>query len=150
MPLIFDSHSHYDNPQFDTDRDALLSMDEVGEIVADSIIGFFKDENNLRLIDALKNAGVVPKAPEKIAAGGAFDGMTVVVTGTLPTLSRDDAEKLIVQHGGKAGSSVSKKTAFVVAGEKAGSKLTKAEQLGVPVLDEAAFLEMLGESAKSI
>ena len=68
---------------------------------------------------------------------------TIVVTGTLPTLSREDAEKLITQHGGKAGSSVSKKTAFVVAGEKAGSKLAKAEALGIPVVDEASFLALI-------
>ena len=70
-------------------------------------------------------------------------GKTVVVTGTLPTLSRDEAEALIARHGGRAAGSVSKKTSFVLAGEKAGSKLTKAESLGIPVIDEAAFLKML-------
>ena len=73
----------------------------------------------------------------------ALAGKTVVVTGTRPTLSRDEAEALIARHGGRAASSVSKKTSFVLAGEKAGSKLTKAESLGIPVIDEAAFLRML-------
>lgn len=71
-------------------------------------------------------------------------GKTIVVTGTLPTLSRKEAEAMIVQNGGKASSSVSKKTAYVLAGEAAGSKLDKARQLGVPVLSEAEFLSMIG------
>lgn len=70
-------------------------------------------------------------------------GKTIVVTGTLPTLSRAEAEALITKNGGKASGSVSKKTAYVLAGEAAGSKLTKAQQLGIPVIDEAAFLQMI-------
>ena len=121
-----------------------FSMDDIGEIVADSIVGFFEDENNLRLLEALKNAGVAPKAPEKIAAGGVFEGMTVVVTGTLEHMSRQEAEAEIRNHGGKAASSVSKKTNFVLAGENAGSKLTKAQSLGIEIIDEAEFLRRLG------
>ena len=79
------------------------------------------------------------------AAGGAFDGLSVVVTGTLQTLSRTEAEELIASLGGKPASSVSKKTAFVVAGEKAGSKLAKAESLGIRVINEAEFLKMAGK-----
>ena len=127
----------------------LVAIPDVGDIVAASVVEFFSFNENMEMINRLLQAGVSP-VHESDAVSDVLAGKTVVVTGTLPTLSRDDAEKLIVQHGGKAGSSVSKKTAFVVAGEKAGSKLTKAEQLGVPVLDEAAFLEMLGENAKSI
>ena len=74
------------------------------------------------------------------AASDRLAGQTVVVTGTLPTLSREDAEALIAAHGGRAAGSVSKKTSFVLAGEKAGGKLAKAEELGIPVLDEATFL----------
>ena len=76
--------------------------------------------------------------------GTALAGLTIVVTGTLPTLSRQEAENLIKQNGGKASGSVSKKTSYVLAGEAAGSKLTKAQALGVPVIDEAEFLSMIG------
>ena len=124
-------------------REELTQMDDVGEIVADSIVGFFEDENNLRLVDALLGAGVNPQPPEQIAAGGAFEGKTVVVTGTLSRMSRAEAEEAIRRAGGKAGSSVSKKTSLVVAGESAGSKLAKANSLGVPVIGETEFLELL-------
>lgn len=120
-------------------REELVQMDDVGEIVADSIASYFEDENNLRLIDALQAAGVRPKAPEQIAAGGPFEGMTVVITGTLEGFSRAEAEEAVRRGGGKAAGSVSKKTSLVVAGESAGSKLAKARDLGVPVIDEAEF-----------
>jgi len=125
-------------------REQLLEIDDVGEIVADSIIGFFADEANIRLIDALLAAGVSPEAPQAKAEGGVFEGMTVVVTGTLSKLSRAQAEEAIRERGGKAAGSVSKKTSLVVAGEAAGSKLTKAQSLGVKVIGEDEFLEMLG------
>lgn len=125
-------------------RDELLSIDDVGEIVADSILGFFADEANVRLVDALLKAGVTPEAPKAKTEGGVFEGMTVVVTGTLERLSRAQAEEAIRERGGKAAGSVSKKTSLVVAGEAAGSKLTKAQSLGVKVIGEAEFLEMLG------
>ena len=96
----------------------------------------------LRGKDIPRTVGVTPQH-ESDALSDALAGKTVVVTGTLPTLSRDEAEALIAHHGGRAASSVSKKTSFVLAGEKAGSKLTKAESLGIPVIDEAAFLKML-------
>ena len=124
-------------------RDALVQMEDVGEIVADSIAGFFEDENNLRLISALLEAGVNPRAPEGIAAGGAFEGKTVVVTGTLSQMSRAEAEAAIRNAGGKAAGSVSKKTSLVVAGENAGSKLAKANSLGVTVIGEEEFIKML-------
>ena len=95
-------------------------------------------------LDALLAAGVTPVWDEA-PAGQALAGKTVVVTGTLPTLSRKEAEELIVQNGGKAAGSVSKKTSFVVAGEAAGSKLAKAQELGIPVVDEAGLLAMLKE-----
>jgi len=124
-------------------RDELLAIDEVGEIVADSVAGFFADEANIRLVDALIAAGVAPQWEQK-QAGGVFDGMTVVVTGTLSAMGRKQAEEAIVERGGKAAGSVSKKTSLVVAGESAGSKLTKAQQLGVKVIGEAEFIAMLG------
>ena len=125
-------------------REALLAMDDIGEIVADSIVGFFADPANVRLVDALLAAGVAPQWAQKDTSGGAFAGMTVVVTGTLSSMGRSEAEEAIRDAGGKAAGSVSKKTSLVVAGEAAGSKLTKAQSLGVRVIDEAEFLKMLG------
>ena len=124
-------------------REELVQMDDVGDIVADSIAGFFEDENNVRLVDALLAAGVSPRRPQIVDAGGALAGMTVVVTGTLAHFSRAEAEEAVRMAGGKAAGSVSKKTSLVVAGEAAGSKLDKANALGVRVIDEAEFMRML-------
>ncbi len=93
------------------------------------------------MIDRLLSAGVAPQE-EKAAAGSALAGLTLVVTGTLPTLSRQEAEALIRENGGIAAGSVSRKTNFVVAGENAGSKLAKAKTLGIPVIDEAELVRM--------
>ena len=120
----------------------LVAIPEVGEIVANSVVEFFSFHENVEMIDRLLAAGVTPQH-ESNAVSDTLSGKTIVVTGTLPTLSREDAEKLISQHGGKPSGSVSKKTAFVLAGEKAGSKLTKAQTLGIPVVDEETFLKML-------
>ncbi|MEG0985501.1 MAG: NAD-dependent DNA ligase LigA [Clostridia bacterium] len=120
-------------------REALIEVGDVGEIVASGVMEFFEDEKNWAQVEALFDAGVVPEQVEA-AASGALMGMSVVVTGTLEKLSRQEAEALIEGAGGKAASAVSKKTSFVLAGEKAGSKLKKALELGVPVLDEAQFL----------
>lgn len=120
----------------------LTAIPDVGDIVAASVVEFFSFPENLEMIRRLLDAGVTPRH-ESDALSDALAGKTVVVTGTLPTLSRDEAEALIARHGGRAASSVSKKTSFVLAGEKAGSKLSKAESLGIPVIDEAAFLKML-------
>ena len=121
----------------------LTAIPDVGDIVAQSVVEFFSFPENQAMIERLLAAGVKPQE----AAGkaeGVFSGKSIVVTGTLPTLSRNDAEELIRQNGGTAASSVSKKTAFVVAGEKAGSKLTKAESLGIEVIDEAELLRRVG------
>ena len=121
----------------------LVAIPDVGDIVAQSVTEFFSFDENRRMIDRLIAAGVtVQESAAK--AEGVLSGLSVVVTGTLPSLSRKEAEELIRQHGGTAASSVSKKTAFVVAGEAAGSKLDKANKLGIPVLDEAAFKAKLG------
>ncbi|MBQ8973442.1 MAG: NAD-dependent DNA ligase LigA [Clostridia bacterium] len=125
------------------DRTALVEIDDVGDTVADSIIGFFEDAANVRLVDALLQNGVTPQPPKARAAGGAFEGMTVVITGTLERMSRAQAEEAVRSAGGKAAGSVSKKTSLVVAGEAAGSKLAKAQALGVPVIDEAEFFKRL-------
>ncbi len=124
-------------------QEALVAIPDVGDIVASSVTEFFSFPENAEMIRRLLEAGVKPQE----AAGkaeGVFSGMSIVVTGTLPTLSRKDAEELIRQNGGTAASSVSKKTAFVVAGEAAGSKLTKAETLGIEVIDEAELLRRVG------
>ena len=124
-------------------REELTAMDDVGEIVADSVVGFFEDPANARLVDALLAAGVKPEWEKKDTSGGVFAGMTVVVTGTLSSMGRSEAEEAIRSRGGKAAGSVSKKTSLVVAGESAGSKLTKARALGIRVIGETEFMEML-------
>jgi len=121
----------------------LVAIPDVGDIVAQSVAEFFSFPENSVMIERLLEAGVKPlEAAGK--AEGPFTGMSIVVTGTLPTLSRKDAEELIRQMGGTTAGSVSKKTAFVVAGEAAGSKLTKAESLGIEVIDEAELLRRCG------
>ena len=120
-------------------EEQLTAIPDVGAIVAQSVTEFFSFEENLTMIDRLLAAGVKPREAQA-AAEGPFTGMSLVVTGTLPTLSRKQAEDLIRAVGGTAASSVSKKTAFVVAGEAAGSKLTKAQSLGIEVIDEAELI----------
>jgi len=122
----------------------LIGMEDVGDIVADSITSFFADPANNRLVDALLAVGVAPAWTSKDTSTGPFAGMTVVVTGTLSSMGRSEAEAAIRDGGGKAAGSVSKKTSLVVAGENAGSKLTKAQALGIPVIGEQEFLKMLG------
>ena len=123
------------------DMEGLLSIDEVGEIVAQSVIDFFSFPENQRMIQRLLSAGVAPQIEAK-TDGGSLNGLIMVVTGTLPTLSRQQAEALIRDHGGAASSSVSRKTNYVVAGENAGSKLTKAQTLGIPVITEEELKRM--------
>ena len=123
-------------------EEELLEISEIGEIVAKSIVEFFSNEETRNECMRILQMGVRP-VWEKKAEGGAFTGMTVVVTGTLSSLSRSEAEERIRVSGGKAASSVSKKTSLVVAGENAGSKLSKAQELGVRVINEEEFLRML-------
>lgn len=124
-------------------EEELARIDEIGDVVAQSIVDFFSYPENKEMIARLLSAGVMPKEIKKVE-GGPLKGLTIVVTGTLPTLSRAEAEQLIRDAGGVAAGSVSKKTAFVVAGENAGGKLDKAEALGIPVIDEKALLERIG------
>lgn len=120
----------------------LTAIPEIGDIVAASIVEFFSFAENQAMVDRLLAAGVAPEW-QQTAKSSILAGKTAVVTGTLQTLSREDAEALITAHGGHSASSVSKKTSFVLAGEKAGSKLQKAVSLGVPVLNESEFLAMV-------
>jgi DNA ligase (NAD+) len=119
----------------------------IGDVMARAIVGFFNEPRNRALVVDLLRAGVQPVAPEKrevTAQNALFAGKTFVLTGTLPTLTRDEAGAKIEAAGGKVSGSVSKKTSYVLAGAEAGSKLEKARQLGVPVIDEAEFNRMLG------
>ena len=123
-------------------QEDLVLIDDIGTIMAASIVSYFADSKNIDLIEKLKSLGVDPKV-ENVAVGNKFSGLTFVLTGTLPTLSRDDASKIIESLGGKTSSSVSKKTSFVLAGSEAGSKLKKALDLGITIIDEDSFLEMV-------
>ena len=123
-------------------EEELTSIREVGPQVAESITDFFKNRENQRVIQRLLSAGVRPSVEEK-RVGGRFTGKTFVFTGTLTRFTRDDAKKIVELEGGHAAGSVSKKTDYVVAGTEAGSKLDKAVQLGVKVLTEEEFLELV-------
>lgn len=126
------------------DKEKLLSIPDIGDIVADDIIDFFSDEHISSQVDRLLALGVKPRVPQKKSSNDFISGKTFVVTGTLNSFGRKEAEDLIVSMGGKASGSVSKKTNYVIAGENAGSKLEKANQLGVTVLSEKEFLDRIG------
>lgn len=125
-------------------KDDLVAIDDFGEITADYVVNFFTHPQNKKLIDELKSLGLKTTfGAEK--ASDILAGLTFVLTGTLPTMTRGEAEAKIIANGGKTSSSVSKKTSYVLAGSDAGSKLTKAESLGVNIIDEDEFLKMIGE-----
>ena len=122
----------------------LINLEEFGEIMANSVVEFFKEEKNIKVIEKLKEYGLNTKVIENQNndINKIFEGMKIVLTGTLPTLKRNDAKEMIESRGGKSTSSVSKSTTFVLAGEEAGSKLTKANDLGIKVIDEDTFIEI--------
>ena len=126
-------------------EEELINLEEFGKTMADSVIEFFKEEKNLLVVEKLKSVGVNTKLIEVEGEDipKIFEKMKIVLTGTLPTLKRNDAKELIEKRGGKATSSVSKSTTFVLAGEEAGSKLTKANDLGIKVIDEEKFLQLI-------
>ncbi|MEE3470773.1 MAG: NAD-dependent DNA ligase LigA [Butyrivibrio hungatei] len=124
-------------------KDGFLQIPDIGETTAGDLYEFFHDEKNLAVLSKMQTLGVNMEAIRGEDASDIFAGKTIVVTGTLPTLGRKEAEELIVKNGGKASGSVSKKTSFVLAGEAAGSKLTKANDLGIKVIDETEFMEMI-------
>ena len=128
----------------------LINLEEFGETMANSVVEFFKEEKNITVVEQLKEYGVNTKLieNENNEMNKIFEGMKIVLTGTLPTLKRNDAKEMIELRGGKATSSVSKSTTFVLAGEEAGSKLTKANDLGIKVLDEDMFIELCKLSSK--
>jgi DNA ligase (NAD+) len=126
------------------DADAIERVPDVGPVVARNVAAYFADPENRGIVDRLLAAGIDwPQPPMR--AGGPWAGKTFVLTGTLGSMTREAAQEAIIARGGKVSGSVSKKTGYVVAGAEAGSKLRKAEELGIPILDEAAFQRLLAE-----
>nr|WP_218940635.1 NAD-dependent DNA ligase LigA [Pusillimonas noertemannii] len=125
------------------DEEALLVVNDVGPVVASSILQFFAEPHNREIVQALMDAGVHPSVDAAPSGRLVLSGKTLVLTGTLPSLTRDEATRRILAAGGKVSGSVSKKTSYVVAGEEAGSKLVKAQDLGVAILDEAGLIALL-------
>ena len=130
----------------DATEEQILAVDDIGPVVAQSILTFLHDAINRELIAQLRASGIHWEEGEPEQRSQHLAGKTFVLTGTLPTLKRDEAAAMIEAAGGKVSGSVSKKTSFVVAGEEAGSKLAKAEELGVAVLDEAGLLNLLEQT----
>jgi DNA ligase (NAD+) len=135
---------HFDSLSalMDADTEELESIDQIGPAMAESVNEYFKQTQNRKIIDQLINAGLKPKT-QKAVTGGKLAGKTFVLTGTLPNYKRGEVEKMIKDNGGKTSSSISKNTDYVIAGADPGSKLDKANKLGVPVIDEKKFLEMI-------
>ncbi len=126
--------------------EAIDDIEGIGPILAAGIASWFADERHRKLLEKLRAAGVNPHNEAKVMASESLVGATFVLTGTLPTLSREQAEALIESHGGKISGSVSKKTSYVLMGDSPGSKADKARQLNVPIISEAQLLEMVGEN----
>lgn len=127
------------------DYEAMVALDDIGQKIAESVIAYFSDEDNLRIVKRLDMYGVKMTEEKAERTATTLAGMTFVLTGTLDTLTRNEAGAMIEAVGGKVTSSVSKKTSYVVAGREAGSKLTKAQSLGITVLNEAEFLALFAE-----
>ncbi|WMJ23369.1 NAD-dependent DNA ligase LigA [Paludicola sp. MB14-C6] len=136
------NHFHSIDAVVNAQYNELIMIEGYGDIIANSILDFFSKQDNLDIIDKLKAAGVNMQQESEIQSD-ILKGKTFVITGTLPTLSRNEAKDIIEQNGGKVSSSVSKKTNYVLAGEEAGSKLTKANQLGVTAITQQELLDML-------
>jgi DNA ligase (NAD+) len=139
-----DLANHYQSVHalMDANLEDLLTVKDVGPVVADSIISFMQEAHNREVIEQLLASGMQLAVEEKMISA-AIAGKTFVLTGTFPTMTRDEAKDLLEKAGAKVSGSVSKKTDYVVAGADAGSKLTKAEELGISVIDEAAMLNLL-------
>ena len=125
------------------DKEQLLTLENVGEITAETIVNWFADADNRAEVERLLNAGITPEVSKKTNADGVFAGQFVVLTGALENYKRSEAQKLIEERGGECQSSVTAKTTLVIAGEAAGSKLDKAKKLGIKIIDESTFTEML-------
>lgn len=129
------------NDIINADKDSISEIEGFGDVMAENIVNALKEPHRIQLIKRLENLGVNMIYAKKSTGDGRFKGLTFVLTGTLPTMKRDEAKKLIESFGGKVSSSVSKKTSFVVAGEDAGSKLDKANELGVAVISESELID---------
>jgi DNA ligase (NAD+) len=129
--------------------DDILNIRGIGSTIANGVVAYFSDPAGKRLIEKMRDHGVNFTEPRAVAAGGALSGKTVVITGTLPTISRTKATQMIEAAGGRVTGSVSKATDFLVAGEEAGSKLDKAKTLGVDIIDEAELLRRIASPATS-
>jgi DNA ligase (NAD+) len=125
------------------DRDEIQRVPDVGPVVAENVVAYFQDSENAGIVDRLLAAGITWPEIATVENRGGFAGKTFVLTGALDSMSRDAAGEAIRALGGKVSGSVSKKTDYVVAGPEAGSKLTKAQALGITILDEAQFLALL-------
>jgi DNA ligase (NAD+) len=125
-------------------EEEIAAVRGIGDIIARSVVEYFADPSADALVERLKVMGLTMTEPVPASADGALRGKTVVITGTLPTLSRTEATAFVERSGGRVTDSVSKKTSFLVAGEASGSKLEKARQLGVEVIDEAELLRRVG------
>jgi DNA ligase (NAD+) len=126
------------------ETDVIVEIEGLGPILAQNIVDWFDDDHHQYVIQKMREAGVNMQAEEKIMAGDSLTGLTFVLTGTLPTMTRDEAGDLIKSHGGKLASSVSKKTSYILVGDSPGSKAEKAAALGVPIISEADLKQMLG------
>jgi DNA ligase (NAD+) len=126
------------------DEETLVQVDSIGPKIAESVSSFFSIPKNREIVEKLKDAGLQFETEENVQASSLLQDKTFVLTGSLPTLTRKEAKELIESNGGKATSSVSSNTDYLLAGESAGSKLTKAQKLGIPVIDEEEFNEMIG------
>ena len=142
--------SHFEDIEnlFSATKEELVSIEDFGEVTADDVINFFSHSQTKELVEKLKSAGVKTRY-EKEKKGDILGGLTFVLTGTLPTLSRSEASKIIESYGGKCASNVSKNTDFVLAGDAAGSKLTKAEALGIKIIDEDGLMKMINEGEQN-
>lgn len=140
-----DLAAHFKSLQalMDADSDELLKVNDVGDVIAQSIIHFFEEEHNREVIEKLIAEGVHWPLPQDSAVNDAVSGKTFVLTGTLPSMGREEAKALLLAQGAKVASSVSKKTDYVVAGAEAGSKLEKAQALGIKIIDQEEMLELL-------
>jgi DNA ligase (NAD+) len=129
----------------DASAEKVLEVHGIGDTIAESLVSWFGDAKARKLVERLRERGLTFDEPQT-QTGGALKGLTAVITGSLPTLSRDAAQSLIEANGGRVSSGVSKKTSFVVVGEDAGSKLEKAKQLGVETIDEAELIRRVNGS----
>ena len=123
--------------------ESLCMKDEIGQIIAKSVYDFFREEQTIDLINRLKEYGINMIAEKEEGIDDRFAGMTFVLTGTLEKYSRDEASEIIEKFGGKTSGTVSKKTSYVLAGESAGSKLVKAQELGIRIITEQEFEQMV-------